>query len=357
MSSPSLPKDQNAQVIERDGVITLKRIPVPQPSPTQVLVKIHFSGVCHTDLHATDGDWPLPRKTPVVGGHEGAGTVVAKGSLVDDSSLKIGDAVGIKWLNSSCLDCSFCVRGDESLCPRAELSGYTVDGTFQEYAVADAKHVARLLDGDKTDFAALAPVLCAGLTVYKGLKESGVRAGEQVVIVGAGGGLGSIAIQYARAMGLHVIAVDGGAEKGESCKKLGAASYVDFMTSKSVVEDVRTASGRERLGPHAVLLLAPSEGPFRQATEYVRAHGTVVLIAMPAGAKLTMPVFDTVVRMVTVKGSYVGSREDTAEAVEFFRRGLIHAPYKVVGMSELQGVFDAMKANKVVGRYVLDTSK
>jgi len=355
MSDMSIPDLQWAQVIERDGVISYKQIPVPKPGPTEVLVKIRFSGVCHTDLHATDGDWPLPRKTPVVGGHEGAGVVVAKGSLVDDETLRLGDAVGIKWLNSSCLQCSFCIRGDESLCQRATLSGYTVDGTFQQFAVADAKHVAHLPTG--VDMAAVAPVLCAGLTVYKGLKESGARPGEQVVIVGAGGGLGSIAIQYARAMGLHVIAVDGGSEKGESCKRLGAAHYVDFKTSKSVVEDVKTASGGDRLGPHAVLLLAPNEQPFLQATQYVRSHGAVVLIAMPAGAELKIPVFDTVVRMVTVRGSYVGNREDTAEAVDFFARGLINSPFKVVGLSELHSVFGAMRENKVVGRYVLDMSR
>jgi alcohol dehydrogenase, propanol-preferring len=334
--------------------MVFKKIPVPTPGPTEVLVNIRYSGVCHTDLHALHNDWPLPRKTPVVGGHEGAGFVVAKGSNVGDTPA-IGDAVGIKWLNSSCLDCFFCIRGDESLCPKATLSGYTVDGSFQQYAVADAKHVARL--PKDVDMAKAAPVLCAGLTVYKGLKESGARPGEQVVIVGAGGGLGSIAIQYAKAMGLHVIAVDGGEEKGESCKKLGAASYVDFTKCGDVVEEVRKASGEDKLGPHAVLLLAPSEKPFLQATQYVRAHGTVALIAMPAGAKLSIPVFDTVVKMITVKGSYVGSREDTAEAVAFFARDLIHAPVKVVGLSELKGVFREMEAGRVVGRYVLDMSK
>ncbi|KAK4451297.1 alcohol dehydrogenase 1 [Podospora aff. communis PSN243] len=354
MSQPRIPNEQWAQVIERDNEITFEKIPVPTPGPTEVLINIRYSGVCHTDLHALRNDWPLPRKTPLVGGHEGAGFVVAKGSNVGDTPA-IGDAVGIKWLNSSCLECSFCIRGDESLCPKATLSGYTVDGTFQQYAVADAKHVARL--PRDVDMASVAPVLCAGLTVYKGLKESGARPGEQVVIVGAGGGLGSIAIQYAKAMGLHVIAVDGGDEKGEACKRLGAANYVDFLKSGDVVEDVRKASGEERLGPHAVLLLAPNEKPFLQATQYVRAHGTVVLIAMPAGAKLSIPVFDTVVRMVTVKGSYVGSREDTAEAVDFFARGLIKAPVKVVGLSKLKDVFQEMGENKVVGRYVLDMGK
>ncbi|KAK5655943.1 hypothetical protein OQA88_5078 [Cercophora sp. LCS_1] len=349
----SIPTTQRAQVYTPDNTLSYTTIPVPQPGPDDVLVHLSYSGVCHTDLHAFQNDWPLPRKSPLIGGHEGVGTVVAHGSSV--TSPPIGSLVGIKWLNSSCLECSLCIRGDESLCPDATLSGYTVDGTFQQYAVANAKHVARLPAG--TDQARVAPVLCAGLTVYKGLKESGAKPGESVAIVGAGGGLGTIAIQYAREMGLRVIAIDGGEEKGAACINLGATEYVDFTKSKNVIEDVKKASGEDALGPHAVLLLAPSEKPFLQAAEYVRSHGTVVLIAMPAGVKLSMPVFDTVVRMITVKGSYVGNREDTAEAVDFFARGLINSPIKVVGLSELGSVFDAMKAGKVVGRYVLDLNK
>ncbi|KAK3939766.1 chaperonin 10-like protein [Diplogelasinospora grovesii] len=354
MSQPKIPDEQWAQVIEKDGgPITYKKIPVPKPRPDEVLVKIKYSGVCHTDLHALMGDWPLERKTPVVGGHEGAGEVVAKGEMV--TKVEVGDYAGIKWLNSSCMSCTFCMQADESICPHAQLSGYTVDGTFQEYAVANAAHAARIPKG--TDLAAIAPILCAGLTVYKGLKESGARPGQTVAIVGAGGGLGSLAIQYAKAMGLHVLAIDGGAEKGEFCKELGAMAYIDFTTAKDLVAEVKAAAGDEGLGPHAVLLLAPREKPFQQATGYVRSRGTVVCIGMPAGAMVSMPVFDTVTRMITVKGSYVGNRQDTQEAIDFFVRGLIKAPYKIVGLSEVQNVFDMMKESKIVGRYVVDMTK
>ena len=153
-----------------------------------MLVNIRYSGVCHTDLHALHGDWPLERKLPLVGGHEGAGVVVARGALAGDD-VALGDAVGIKWLNGSCLTCSFCLQGDEPLCARALLSGYTVDGSFQQYALAKAAHVARLPPGCSLE--AVAPVLCAGITVYKGLKESGTRPGQWVAVVGAGGGLGN----------------------------------------------------------------------------------------------------------------------------------------------------------------------
>lgn len=202
----------------------------------------------------------------------------------------------------------------------------------------------------------MAPVLCAGITVYKGLKESGTRPGQTVAIVGAGGGLGSIALQYAKAMGLHTIAIDGGDEKRDLCLKLGASAYVDFTKTKNLVADVKAAT-TDGEGPYAALLVAAQEKPFQQATEYLRSKGVLVCIGLPAGAKLSAPVFDTVVRMITIKGSYVGNRADTAEALEFFRRGLITVPFKTVGLSQLQDIYTLMHEAKIVGRYVVDPTK
>jgi propanol-preferring alcohol dehydrogenase len=246
-----------------------------------------------------------------------------------------------------------------------------VDGTFQQYAIAKGAHVAHLAPEIPLD--RVAPILCAGITVYKGLKESGARPGETVAIVGAGGGLGSFACQYAKAMGLQVVAIDSGEEKRKMCLgQLGADSFVDFSTSKDLVADVKkvTTNGE---GPHAVLLVAVNEKPFQQirfsaplrtailtsqhAAEYVRSRGTVVAIGLPAHAFLKAPVFQSVIRMITIKGSYVGNRRDTAEAIEFFRRGLISAPIKIVGLSELKSVFEKMEKGAIAGRYVLDTSK
>lgn len=350
----NVPQEQWAQVIHKTGgPVEYKKIPVQKPGPDEVLVNIKYSGVCHTDLHAVNGDWPLPTKLPLVGGHEGAGVVVAKGDLVED--IQIGDHAGVKWLNGSCLACDFCQQSDEPLCSKALLSGYTVDGTFQQYCIAKAAHVARIPKDVPLD--AIAPVLCAGITVYKGLKESGARPGQTVAIVGAGGGLGSLAQQYAKAMGLHVIAIDTGDEKKKMClEQLGANSFVDFATSKNVVKDVQAAT-EDGLGPHAVLLVAVNEKPFQQAAEYVRPRGSVVCIGLPAGAYLKAPVFESVIKMVTIKGSYVGNRKDSAEAIDFFRRGLIKAPFKVVGLSELQMVYDKMIKGEIAGRYVLDTTK
>ncbi|PHH89449.1 hypothetical protein CDD83_6035 [Cordyceps sp. RAO-2017] len=352
MGQLSIPTEQWAQVIEERGKSPVyRKIPVPKPGPDEVLVHILYSGVCHTDLHAMKDDWPLRHKMPLIGGHEGAGIVVAKGDLVQDISL--GDHAGIKWLNNSCLSCSFCMQGDEPLCPRALLSGYTADGTFQQYAISKAAHVTPI--PKDCDLVSVAPILCAGLTVYKGLKESNARPGQYVVIVGAGGGLGSLAIQFARAMGLHVVAVDGGEEKGTFCKSLGANAYVDYISSKDIVADIK-ATTPDNLGPHAAILIAVQEKPFQQATQYVRSRGVIVCIGMPAGAHLKAPVFDTVVRMICIKGSYVGNRLDAKEAVEFLHAGLVKVPTTVVPLSKLPEVFKLMDTAKIIGRYVLDTA-
>ncbi|KAK5118238.1 alcohol dehydrogenase [Meristemomyces frigidus] len=351
---PEVPKKQMAMVIEKTGgPVEYKEIDVAKPAADEVLINIKYSGVCHTDLHAVNGDWPLPTKLPLVGGHEGAGIVVAKGDLVTD--IEIGDHAGVKWINGSCLQCDFCQQADEPLCPKALLSGYTVDGTFQQYCIAKAAHVARLHKDIPLD--AVAPVLCAGITVYKGLKESGAKPGQTVAIVGAGGGLGSLAQQYAKAMGLRTIAIDSGDDKKKMClEQLGSYAFIDFATSKNVVKDVQEAT-EDGLGPHAVILVAVNEKPFQQAAEYVRPRGTVICIGLPAGAYLRAPVFESVIKMVTIRGSYVGNRKDSAEALEFFRRGVIKAPFKTIGLSELQKVYDMMHEGKIAGRYVVDTSK
>ncbi|KAL2847197.1 alcohol dehydrogenase 1 [Aspergillus pseudoustus] len=346
----SIPALQWAQVAEQvGGPLVYKQIPVPKPGPDQILVKIKYSGVCHTDLHAMMGHWPLPVKMPLVGGHEGSGIVVAKGELVRE--FEVGDRAGLKWLNGSCGECEFCRQSEDPLCAHAQLSGYTVDGTFQQYALGKASHASKIPENVPLD--AAAPVLCAGITVYKGLKEAGVRPGQTVAIVGAGGGLGSLAQQYAKAMGIRVVAVDGGDEKRAMCEALGTETFVDFTKSKDVVADVKAATP-DGLGAHAVILLAVSERPFQQATEYVRSRGTIIAIGLPPDATLKAPVFNTVVRMISIKGSYVGNRQDGVEALDFFARGLIKAPFKVAPLTDLPKIYELMEQGKIAGRYVLE---
>lgn len=346
-----IPTKQKAVIFETNGgELKYTDIDVPKPKPNEILINVKYSGVCHTDLHAWKGDWPLPTKLPLVGGHEGAGEVVALGENV--TGWQVGDLAGIKWLNGSCLQCEYCVTSKESNCPQADLSGYTHDGSFQQYATADAVQAARIPKG--TDLAQVAPILCAGITVYKALKTAELTAGQWVAISGAAGGLGSLAIQYAKAMGYRVVGIDGGADKADFAKSMGAEAFVDFMTSKDLVKDVQAATNG---GPHGVINVSVSEKAMQQSLDYVRPAGTVVLVGLPAGAKVLASVFDSVIKTVSIKGSYVGNRADTAEAIDFFSRGLIKCPIKVVGLSELPKVYDLMAEGKILGRYVVDTTK
>lgn len=347
----SIPETQKGVVFETNGgPLEYKTIPVPTPKDSEILINIKYSGVCHTDLHAWKGDWPLDTKLPLVGGHEGAGVVVAVGANV--KGWKVGDLAGVKWLNGSCMQCEFCQHGNEPNCPEADLSGYTHDGSFQQYATADAVQAAKIPKG--TDLALIAPILCAGITVYKALKTANLQAGQWVCISGAGGGLGSLAIQYATAMGYRVVGIDGGDEKGEFVKSLGAEKFIDFTKTKDIVAAVKEATNG---GPHGAINVSVSEFAISQSVDYVRSTGTVVLVGLPAGAKVVAPVFDAVVKSISICGSYVGNRADSAEAIDFFTRGLIKCPIKIVGLSELPDVYKLMEEGKILGRYVVDTSK
>ncbi|GMG20856.1 unnamed protein product [Ambrosiozyma monospora] len=347
----SVPKTQKAVIFETNGgPLMYKDIPVPVPKPNEILINVKYSGVCHTDLHAWKGDWPLATKLPLVGGHEGAGVVVAKGSNV--TNFEIGDLAGNKWLNGSCMGCEYCQQGAEPNCPDADLSGYTHDGSFQQYATADAVQAAKIPKG--TDLAGVAPILCAGVTVYKALKTAELRPGQWVAISGAGGGLGSLAVQYAVAMGLRVLGIDGGDEKASLVKSLGGEAFVDFTKTKDVVAEIQKITNG---GPHGVINVSVSPAAISQSCQYVRTLGKVVLVGLPADAVCESPVFEHVVKSIQIRGSYVGNRQDTAEAIDFFTRGLVKSPIKIVGLSELAEVYKLMEKGAIVGRYVLDTSK
>ncbi|ODV75615.1 alcohol dehydrogenase ADH3 [Cyberlindnera jadinii NRRL Y-1542] len=350
-TAPVIPKTQKGVIFyENGGELQYKDIPVPEPKPNEILVNVKYSGVCHTDLHAWKGDWPLPVKLPLVGGHEGAGIVVAKGSEV--KNFEIGDYAGIKWLNGSCMSCELCEKGYESNCLQADLSGYTHDGSFQQYATADAVQAAQI--PKNVDLAEISPILCAGVTVYKALKTADLAPGQWVAISGAAGGLGSLAVQYAKAMGLRVLGIDGGAEKEKLFKSLGGEIFIDFTKEKNIVEAIQEATNG---GPHGVINVSVAEAAISQSTEYVRPTGTVVLVGLPAGAVCKSEVFSHVVKSISIKGSYVGNRADTREAIDFFERGLVRSPIKIVGLSELPEVYKLMEQGKILGRYVVDTTK
>ena len=355
-STFKIPEKQMGVIFyKHGGPLEYKELPVPKPKATEILINVKYSGVCHTDLHAWKGDWPLAAKLPLIGGHEGAGVVVAKGSAV--TNFEIGDLAGIKWLNGSCMSCEFCENGDESNCLKADLSGYTHDGSFQQYATADAIQAAHIEKG--ADLAQVAPILCAGVTVYKALKTADLRAGQWVAISGAAGGLGSLAVQYAKAMSLRVLGIDGGDAKKDLFYSMGGDVFVDFTKygkadTQKMNQDIQKAT--DGLGPHGVINVSVSESAITQSTEYVRPTGKVVLVGMPAGAVCKSDVFNHVVKSLQIRGSYVGNRADTREALRFFSEGKVKSPIKVVGLSKLPEVYKLMEQGKILGRYVVDTS-
>ena len=323
--------------------LTIEEVTVPEPGPGEVLVKVVASGVCHTDLHAIDGDWPVKPSLPLIPGHEGVGHVVAVGAGVID--VKEGDAVGVPWLYDACRACEYCETGWETLCERQRNTGYSVNGAYAEYVLASAPFVGHLPAG--TDFVAMAPILCAGVTTYKGLKETEARPGEWVVISGIGG-LGHVAIQYAKAMGLNVVAMDVADDKLALARRLGADLTVDAR-SPDAVETVRRETGG---GAHGVLVTAVSPPAFQQAIACARRRGTVSLVGLPPGDFPT-PIFDVVLKRITVRGSIVGTRRDLAEAIAFAVDGKVTATVTARPLSEVNEVLDDLRAGRIEGRVAL----
>ena len=340
----SVPKTMKAAVVEKFGdPLVLREVPVPEPGPGQALVEIIASGVCHTDLHAADGDWPVKPNLPFTPGHEGAGIAVALGSGV--THLKEGDRVGIAWLHSACGHCDFCLSGWETLCAEQKNSGYSVDGSFAQYALAQADYLGRL--PKNLSFVDAAPILCAGVTTYKGLKETEARPGEWVVISGVGG-LGHVAIQYAKAMGMHVAAVDLGPEKAALARKLGAEIAIDAK-----IQDPPTELQKQIGGAHGVLVTAVSTIAFKQAIGMLRRGGTCVLNGLPPG-EFPVSIFDVVLNRYTIRGSIVGSRLDLEEALTFAVEGKVQATIETQPLESVNDVFKRLKSGKVNGRIVLE---
>jgi len=336
-------KMMRAAVAHKFGApLTVKEVPVPDPGPGQVLVRVVASGVCHTDLHAADGDWPVKPKLPFIPGHEGVGYVAALGAGV--TSLREGDAVGVPWLHSACGECEYCLTGWETLCPRQQNTGYSVDGGFAEYLLAPAAYVGRL--PDRVDFIQAAPILCAGVTTYKGLKETDTKPGDWVVISGVGG-LGHLAVQYAKAMGLHVAAVDVADEKLELARELGAELTVN-CASEDPAEKIQEETG----GAHGVLITAVSPPAFRQGLGMLRRGGTCVLIGLPPG-DFPAPIFDVVLKRLTVRGSIVGTRMDLQEALQFAAEGKVRSTVEAQPLEAVNEVFDRLRRGEVRGRVVL----
>lgn len=337
-------KNMKAAVVREFGrPLAIEEIPVPEPGPGEVLIQLVTSGVCHTDLHAARGDWPVKPKLPFVPGHEGAGYVAAVGAHV--RRFREGDAVGLAWLHDACGNCEHCTSGWETLCERQHNTGYNVDGTFAEYAIGNADYLAPL--PAHGNFADLAPILCAGVTTYKGIKETEARPGQWLAISGIGG-LGHLAIQYAKAMGLYVLALDVADDKLTLARMVGADITVDARRPDAVAAVLRETGG----GAHGVLVTAVSNAAFAQAVQFTRRHGTISLVGLPPGTFPT-PIFDVVLKRITIRGSIVGTRRDLAEALEFAVARKVIAQTHVAPLVDVNRVFKELEAGTVSGRMVL----
>ncbi|MBU3030949.1 alcohol dehydrogenase AdhP [Paracoccus marinaquae] len=338
-------KTMKAAVVREFGKpLTIDEVPVPEPGPGMIQVRIKASGVCHTDLHAAEGDWPVKPKPPFIPGHEGVGFVSAVGAGV--RHVKEGDRVGVPWLYSACGFCKHCLGGWETLCESQQNTGYSVNGGFAEYVVADPNYVGHL--PANVDFAEIAPVLCAGVTVYKGLKVTDTKPGDWVAISGIGG-LGHMAVQYAKAMGLNVAAVDIDEEKLALARKLGATVTANAMTEDPVAKIRKETDG----GAQGVLVTAVSPKAFQQAVGMVSRGGTVSLNGLPPG-DFPLDIFGMVLNGVTVRGSIVGTRLDLQESLDFAGDGKVKATIHKAKLEEVNDIFARMHKGQIEGRMVME---
>lgn len=339
-----IPTTMHAAVVhDFDRPLAIEQVPVPTPTRGEVLIRLVTSGVCHTDLHAARGDWPVKATLPFIPGHEAVGDIVALGP--DVRGLAVGDRVGVPWLYSACGRCEFCITGRETLCERQRNTGYAVNGGYAEYMIARADFVGRI--PADMDPALAAPVLCAGVTTYKGLKETEARPGQWVVISGIGG-LGHLAVQYAQAMGLRVIAVDVAADKLDLATRLGAEHVINARD-----EDAAAAVQRLVGGAHAALVTAVSTSAFDTAVRLLRRGGTCVLVGLPPG-EFPTPIFEVVLKRITIRGSIVGTRADLHEALEMAARGNISVAYETRALEEINDIFADLEEGRITGRIVLD---
>ncbi|MEE1868600.1 alcohol dehydrogenase catalytic domain-containing protein [Pseudomonas auratipiscis] len=332
---------------ELGGPLKLEQVPIPKPGIGEILIKVVACGVCHSDVHACDGDWPSPPNLPLIPGHEVTGHIAELGEGVTGYAL--GDTVGVPWMYSACGACEYCRAGMETICKQGEATGYSKPGGYAEYMIAPAAFVAKVPAG--ADLYGLAPILCAGVTTYRGLKRSGARPGQWMAVIGIGG-LGHVAVQYAKAMGLRVVAVDVSDEKLELAHRLGAERVYNVMN------DPEIAIHAELGGVHGVLVTATSNKAFELAVKLLRPGGTAIYIGQPGGA--ADEVRSSIDRIVnwelSIRGSNVGTRQDLHEAVEFAANGLVAVQASLTTLDEINEIFDQIRKGTVVGRKVLKIS-
>ncbi len=339
-----MPTMKAAVVTEFKKPLQIMDVEIPTPKAHEVLVKMITTGVCHTDLHAAHGDWPVKPPLPIIPGHEGVGEVVELGANV--KNLKLGDIVGIPWLHTACGHCEFCRTGRETICHEQQNSGYSVNGSFAEYAVMDANYTIKV--PSNLDLVDVAPLFCAGVTTYKALKVADIKPGQWVSIVGIGG-LGHVAIQYAKSMGMNVVAVTAPNDKLSSdlAHEMGA-DLVYSGPGDEAGQWIQEKVG----GVHGAVITAVAKQPFNEALKSLRRGGRLVPVALPVGA-MELPIFDTVLNATEVVGSIVGTRQDLYETLEIASQNGIKPNTSVRKLEEINEIFDEMLNGQIKGRIVI----
>ncbi|MEO3772482.1 zinc-dependent alcohol dehydrogenase [Micromonospora sp. B9E7] len=325
-----------------DRPLEMLDLPVPEPGPGEILVRIEASGLCHTDIHAARGDWPVRPNPPFVPGHEGVGIVERVGPGVTEHA--VGDRVALPWLGWACGTCSYCVTGWETLCESQRNTGYSIDGAHAEYAVTSARYAVRVPEG--VDPFEAAPLTCAGVTTYKAVKVAGVRPGDRVAIFGIGG-LGHLAQQYAQLFGGETVAVDVTAEKLALATALGATHTVNAAQVDPV--DAITRLG----GADVAVVLAANPTVIEQAHRCLRRGGRLVLVSLPKENTISLPVFETVLKGITVVGSIVGTRADLADVFRLHAAGRTRVAYEIRKLDEINTAIEDVLAGRVTARLVL----
>jgi alcohol dehydrogenase, propanol-preferring len=332
-----------AVVREFREALVIEDRPVPEPGVGQVRVHIETSGVCHTDIHAARGDWPVKPTLPLVPGHEGVGLVDAVGEGV--TRVKIGQRVAIPWLGGADGTCEFCVKGLETYCINATFTGYTVDGGYRDYSIANADYVGLVPEG--IDPLEAAPLSCAGVTTYKAVKAAKVGPSDLVGIVGIGG-LGHLGLQYAQIAGAFTVAIDVDDAKLDLAKGLGADHIIN-ATRQDVVEEMQKLGGAD-----AIISTAATPKPLADAFASLRPAGRLVLVGLPQDNVFPLPIFQTVLRGIQVIGSLVGTREDLAEVFQLHVGGRTRVVLERRELEQVNECFSDVLAGTVPARLVFD---
>src|SRR5947207_1678369 len=333
-------KMKAAQISKAGGDWELVERDIPEAGAGQVRVKVETCGICHSDALVKERLWP-GLQYPRVPGHEVAGHIDAIGDNV--TSWTKGERVGVGWHGGHCFVCKQCRRGDFAMCINRKVTGIDFDGGYAEYMIAPAAALAAIPDELPAEEAG--PFMCAGVTVYNALRNSGARGGDLVAVHGIGG-LGHLGVQYARQMGFQTVALGRGKDKGPLAKKLGAHQYID-TDSADVVAELQKLGGAR-----VILATAPSAKAISALVDGLSASGKLLVPAAP-NEPLTINMMSMIAGRRSVAGWYSGTAKDSQDTLEFSARSGVHPMIEKYPLSRVAEAYEQMHSGKVRFRVVL----